>query len=170
MQLGYPRPATPGTLARNLRQLADRLEDEGDKALWRAQTYAARGYPTATIGADGGRTSTTNTSTERAALDPDPFAGIDERFTKQLVVLGAVTMRIHDVLDVIMTHADDHDPIPPGSGPCLVHQCQHICNPKKNSNDRLRAGLCPAHYKRLTRMDPRPERDWFITHIGVEFT
>lgn len=166
--MGYLRPATPATLARNLHQLANRLEDEGDKALWRAETYAARGYPHSTIGADGGRSSSTDTSTERAALTPTLFDDIDTRLVAQMVLAGTVANRIHDILDVVMTHASDDDPIKPGTGKCRVEACGHICR-HPDRGDRLQAKYCPACYRRWVRWG-RPDKATFERQSGPEFT
>jgi hypothetical protein len=164
--INHPRPAV---LARNLRQLADRLDDEGDRAMRQAPILAARGWPTTTNGTDGGRSSDPTSSTERAALKPGPFDGIDEQLAQQLNLTGHVVNRIHDSLDIILTHASDDDPIRPGSGPCRVDACHHICNPAKNQDDRLRSKYCPSCYKRYLRMG-KPDKTWFERVTGPSFT
>jgi hypothetical protein len=160
-------PPKPTVLARNLRQLADRLDDEGDRALYRAPILAARGWPASTNGTDGGRTADPTSSTERAALNPGPFDGIDYRMRAQMSNLWAGIVFLHATLDTVMTHASDDDPIPAGTGPCQVVGCEHVCNPRKNPNDRLKAGYCPKHWRRWLRQG-RPERGWFERYTETE--
>jgi hypothetical protein len=158
---------TPTVLARNLRQLADRLDDEGDKAVRRAAVLAARGWPVSVNGSEGGRSSDPTSSTERAALNPGPFDGIDYRMRTQLSNLGVSVILLHASLDLVMAHASDDDPIPAGTGSCQVVGCDHICNPRKNPNDRLKAGYCPKHWRRWLRQG-RPDRGWFERYTETE--
>jgi hypothetical protein len=162
--INHPRPAV---LARNLRQLADRLDDEGDRAIRQAPILAARGWPTSVNGSEGGRSSDPTSSTERAALKPGPFDDIDNRIARQLCYLWAGILHLHASLDTVMAHASDHDPVPPGTGPCAVDGCHHICQPRKNPNDRLRAGYCPKHHKRWLRLG-RPDRSWYERFTETE--
>jgi hypothetical protein len=158
---------TPQSLARNLRQLADRLDDEGDRALTRADIYAARGYGAATI--NGGIRGGDNTSsTERAALNPHPFVGIDDRYTAQRQALWAGTVILHSILDQLLTHADDSDPIPAGTGECV--RCGKMCRPTlKRPHDRRKAGFCPACHTAWVRAH-KPDRSWFIHSYLTEAT
>jgi hypothetical protein len=158
---------TPLVLARSLRQLADRLDDEGERAMRRAPILAARGWPVSVNGSEGGRSSDPTSSTERAALNPGPFDGIDYRMRTQLSNLAVSIVLLHASLDTVLTHASDDDPIPAGTGPCRVERCDHICNPRKNPNDRLKAGYCPKHWRRWLRMG-RPDRGWFERYIETE--
>jgi hypothetical protein len=154
-------------LARNLHQLAYRLEDQGDKAIRRAVILAARGWPVSTNGTDGGRSSDPTSSTERAALNPGPFDGIDYRMRTQMSNLMASIVFLHGTLDVVMAHASDDDPVPSGTGPCQVIACDHVCNPRKNPNDRIKAGYCPKHWRRWLRQG-RPDRGWFERYTETE--
>ena len=163
------RALTPSELARILRPLADRLDDEGDKAVRRAPILAARGYPASTNGSEGGRSSDPTSSTERAALNPDPrFDDIDGRLREHMRLCGAMAVMVHANLDVIMSQGTDEDYIRPGTGACQVEGCDHICNPEKNQNDRLKLGrFCPRCYKRWDRWG-RPDKDWFERHGMTE--
>lgn len=150
-----------------LRQLADRLADEGERAVCRAYEIAARGYPSSTNGSEGGRSSDPTSSTERAALNPSMFDDIDGRLKEHLRVCGWAARKVHDNLNVIMSHAPDDDPVPPGAGKCPVAGCGHNCNPRKKPDDRLRAGYCPKHYRRWCRLG-RPDRGMFERYIETE--
>lgn len=151
------RHPKPTIIARQLRRLADILDDEGDKATRRAAVLAARGYPTSTAG--GGRNGTADcSSTERAAglagddgpLTPPPYTGIDERLAKQLRVVWGSARGAEDTIHLINSKAADDDPIPVGTGMCI--RCDRFCRPsKKDPNDRLRLQLCPADYRAFKR-------------------
>jgi len=164
MAASTPRPET---IARLMRKLADRMDDQGDKVVRRAPILAARGWPTSTNGAEGGRSSDATSSTERSALNPGPFDGVDERLRNQLRVAFWVSMEIHASFDLIMAHASDDDPVPAGTGPCQVVGCDHVCNPRKNPNDRLRSGYCRRHYNRWIRLG-RPDRGLFERFTEAE--
>ncbi len=162
--MNHPLPAV---LARNLRQLADRLDDEGDHAIRRAPILAARGWPTNLNGTDGGPSSDATSSTERAALNPGPYDDIDNRLHRQLNLCGLTVRLIHSSLDTLQVHKCKDtdcmicaDTFPGGTGPCPVELCDHVCNPRKKPDDRLRAGYCPRHYRRWLRQG-RPDRGWY---------
>lgn len=153
-------PPTPTDLARNLRQLADRLDDEGDKAVRRAPVLAARGYPASTNGSEGGRSSDPTSSTERAALNPGMFDDIDGRLREHMRLCWYMAVKIHANLDVIMSHAPDDDPVPVGTGRCL--RCEKFCRPDdKRPHNRIRAGFCPA-CDTAWRRAGKPDRGIFI--------
>jgi hypothetical protein len=147
-------------LVRQLRQLADRLDDQGERAMVRAVVLAARGWPVSTNGTDGGRSSDPTSSTERAALNPGPFDGIDYRMRTQMSTLWTGIIFLHGSLDVVMAHAPDDDPVPVGTGRCL--RCDKFCRPdNKQPHNRIRAGFCPA-CDTAWRRAGKPERGWFI--------
>lgn len=151
-----------------LRQLVDRLDDQGDKAVRRAFELAARGYPASTNGNEGGRSSDSTSSTERAALNPSRFDDIDGRLSAHLRMCAYFAKLTHDNLNVIMSQGSDEDYVRPGTGKCQVEGCEHICNPEKNQHDRLKLGrFCPRCYKRWDRWG-RPDKDWFERHGTTE--
>jgi len=168
---GEPRPMirhpAPSVLAKNLRQVADRLDDQGNRAIRQAIVLAARGWPATTNGIDGGRTADPTSSTERAALNPGPYDDIDNRLARQLQAAWHCCLELHASIDMILAHANDDDPIPPGTGICAVEGCDHVCNPRKKPDDRLRSGYCPKHYKRWVRLG-RPERGSYIRFTETE--
>jgi hypothetical protein len=95
------------------------------------------------------------------------FDDIDGRLREHMRLCWYMAVKIHANLDVIMSHAPDDDEIPPGTGPCAVEGCDHVCNPRKKADDRLRAGFCPRHYKRWCRLG-KPDRGWFIRYTETE--
>ncbi|MGH8950187.1 MAG: hypothetical protein ACRDX9_02070 [Acidimicrobiia bacterium] len=148
---------TPAALARNLRQLADRLDDQGDRAIRQAAVLAARGWPKSVVG--DGRGGTTASSTEHAATHPGPYDDIDNRFARQLRLLWVTILHTHATLDTIMSQASDDDPVPPGTGRCL--RCDKFVRPDgKRPHNRIQAGYCPACYRKWVRLG-RPDRSTF---------
>lgn len=147
------RHPKPSIIAKQLRHLADTLDDEGDRAVLRASVLAARGYPSSTSGSGISTGRSDTSSTERAAglpgndkgLTPPPFAGLDEALAKQLRVLWATALRVAQTIADIHSHASDDDPIPAGTGYCKA--CDLFVRPSgKKPGFRLRAGLCPRDY------------------------
>jgi len=155
--VNHPKPAI---IARNLRQVADQLDDTGDKAIRIANLLAARGWPTSTTGTDGGRSSDHTSSTERAVINPGPYDDIDGRLARQLRLLWATTVHIQGTLVDILAQASDEDPVPPGTGTCL--RCQKFVRPdSRRPHNRIQAAFCPACYRRWVRLG-RPERSTYI--------
>ncbi len=147
------RHPAPSIIAKQLRHLADTLDDEGPRAITRAQVLASRGYPTSTggMGVNGGRSDTT--STERAAglpgndrgLTPPDYADIDDTLAKLLRVLWDAALRTENTIGSINSHASDDDPVPAGTGWCQA--CDLLVRPTAKKPDfRLRSGFCPADY------------------------
>jgi hypothetical protein len=154
------RHPQPPVLARNLRQLADQLDDTGPRAIRMAHLLAARGWPHSTTGTDGSRNSDQTSSTERSALQPGPFNDIDNRLTRQLHLLDSAARLTFATLNTILTCAVDDDPVPAGTGTCL--RCDKLVRPdNKRPHNRIRSGLCPACWKRWIRAG-RPDRSIFI--------
>ena len=161
---GEPRPMirhpAPSVLAKNLRQVADRLDDQGNRAIRQATVLAARGWPATTTGCDGSRSSDPTTSTERAALNPGPYDDIDNRLARQLLLAWHVCLELHASIDMILAHANDDDPIPPGTGHCL--RCERFCRPDDHKpHNRIVSAFCPACYHKWWRLG-KPERSTFI--------
>jgi hypothetical protein len=161
------RAPTPQELSRFLNQTADRLADEGERAVRRAPVLAARGYPPSTNGSEGGRSSNPTSSTERAALNPDPkFDDIDGRLREHMRLCWYMAVKIHANLDVIMAHASDDDPVPVGTGRCV--RCDKFCRPDdKHPHNRIRAGFCPACDTGWRRAG-KPDRGTYIRSYIAE--
>lgn len=153
------RHPQPSIIAKQLRHLADTLDDEGTRAIQRAAILAARGYPSSTAGTGVNGGGTSSTSTERAAgvdgdgkdndpklnLTPPMFAGLDERLAKLLRLTWSTALSVEEMIGDINSHADDSDPVPVGTGPCMA--CGLFCRPTgKRPGFRRRAGLCPADH------------------------
>ena len=156
MATAHPAPTV---IAKLLRQVADDLEQPrrrcahrgdctpacrrpmpaGDLALELTALLADRGWPTSTLGT-GVAGSSDDTSTERAALDPDRLAHLHARLTHRLRRIWADAVDIQGTLAEALAHADDADPIPAGRGHCLA--CTRFC--VGDGNDRLRGGWCHA--------------------------
>lgn len=158
-------------IAKQLRHLADTLDDEGAKAITRAAVLAARGYPTSTGGTGVNGSRSTTSSVERAAglpgnnhgLTPPPYAGIDERLAKLLRVIWDAAIRTDNTIAEINHHASDDDKIPAGTGHCDA--CDQFCRPTaRNPDFRLRSRLCPTHYhawRRWRQTNPGCTTDQF---------
>ena len=152
------RHPKPSIIARQLRHLADTLDDEGQRALDRAAVLAARGYPSSTSGSGVSTGRSDTSSTERAAgvpgndkgLTPPLFAGLDEKLAKQLRVVWATALQLAGTIADINSHAPDDDVLPAGTGWCKA--CDVFVRPTaKKPGFRLRAGLCPSDYHAMRR-------------------
>lgn len=161
-------------IAKQLRHLADTLDDEGPRAIDRAAVLSTRGFPASASGASvtfagGGSTSS---STERAAglvgddgpATPPKYAGLDERLAKLLRVVYVTCVQIEETVGRVNSHADDSDPVPAGTGPCIA--CGLFCRPTKDRPSfRRRERLCPADYtawRRYRTAYPDAQLDEFI--------
>lgn len=141
------RPA-PSVLADQLEALARTIRANGNRPRVMASLLASRGYPTATLG-NGAPSSDPTSSTERAALDPGYWVDIDVNLARAERLLWSTGVLVATYHSQILAQASDDDPIPAGTGPCILREiCEHICNPRKRPSDRLRRGLCPSHYNR----------------------
>jgi hypothetical protein len=145
----HPKPSTIADqldqVARHTTGLAHQIRAVAPQAIAQAAILAARGYPTSTLG-NGARTTSQNTSTERAALDPDTWAGVDDQLAALLrrawltsTQLDQVAAELSGLMVRILAHAGDDDPIPAGRGHCLA--CETFCI-GDGGNDRLRDGFC----------------------------
>jgi hypothetical protein len=157
----------PGKLARQLRQLAQVLDDHGERAVELAPVLAARGFPASTIGAPGGRGNAELTSTEAAADRPAPFDNVDRDLDRWLELAFRVSAHGQDLITRITAHAaldTEHQgraTASAGAGHCLA--CE-LWVPGTN-NDRLRAGFCNAcrvAFQRWRQTRPTGERAAFI--------
>ncbi len=154
----------PDVLADHLETVARHLRTGGTQAIQAAHTLAARGYPSSTLGT-GPRSTSDNTSTERAALNPDPWAGIDEHLARACLNAFRTTLNLDSFIARLLAHASDDDPIPAGRGHCQA--CETFCK-GDGTNDRLRSGLCHAcvmawHRWRVGQPAPALRSD-FIRH------
>lgn len=148
----------PTTVAAYLRRIADMLEEHGPTATERAAVLAARGWPTSVTG-DGRRSSNTSTSVERAVLNPDPFAGIDEQLAQHIRTIWKTATDIESDIVRILTHATTDDPTPPGTGSC--QRCGKFCRPTAQRPDnRIRSGWCPSCRRAWYRAN-KPDRFTF---------
>lgn len=175
---GLPRHPTPKVTAAHLRTVADALEDHGTTALRRARELAARGWPAGTLGT-GSRSADPTTSVERAlglaASDSDEdddevayrppddrWVDADRELARRWRAAFTAIARLHDYVADLVAHADDVDPIPAGTGECQA--CSTFCRPTKDHPDfRLKAGLCPRHYKAWRRSD-LVKSEWLVRH------
>lgn len=146
------RRPTPGTLADLLETVARTLRTKGHDATQLATQLAARGWPTTTLrtGPAGGNSDLDDdghrielTSVERAAANPGPWAGIDERGDE----LYRAAWRIATDLDAwhtqVLAHGSDDDPLPAGSGTCAA--CGDFVRADGNKpTHNIRGGLCGA--------------------------
>lgn len=163
--LGLATHATPRTIAGHLRDVAKLLDSDGILAVKAAEFLAARGWPKGTMGdGTGSRSTSTSTSVETAARadqeeqDPGHWDDIDRTLARLLRMLDLTSLHTQSVLTDLLAHADDVDELPAGHGECAC--CGRFCQPQKDSNDRLRSGLCDACRKAWDRAR-RPERtDW----------
>ncbi|MCI0635559.1 MAG: hypothetical protein L0206_16840 [Actinobacteria bacterium] len=150
-------------LASRLRNLASNLEAfphlDGYRDCGclrcRARTYAATGYPTRTLSDGAGRSSDSTSSTERAATETGLFADLDYRYAAALDTLDRALADAEGAVNRVMAHASDDDVVLAGTGPCVVTTCDHLCNPRKKPDDRLRGGLCPACHQAWLRYQRR---------------
>lgn len=144
------RHPSPMQLATHLRDLAKMLDMQGGLALDRASLLASRGYP-ASVGGNGPRSSDTTSSTERAALNTHPWDGIDERITNLMTTIQTNGIDLKGLLSNVLAHADDNDPLPPGTGYCACG-CEHYCSPRQNGDeDRLKNLLAPSCHRAFLR-------------------
>lgn len=159
---------SPEVLARQLRQLAQVLDDHGAAAVRMAPVLAARGFPASTLGAPGGRGSSELTSTEAAADRPAPFAGVDVDLARWLELAYRVAAHGQDLVTRITTHAgadavhEGRATASAGAGHCLA--CERWV--PGTHDDRIRAGFCIActmSYRRWrSRHDADGDRARFI--------
>lgn len=139
----------------------------------RANTYASTGYPSRTISDGGGRSSDSTSSTERAGTERGLFVDLDYRYATALDALDRALADAQGVAATVLAHSSDDDPIPSGQGACVVTTCEHLCRPRKDSNDRLRAGLCPACHQawlRYQRRNPGAVRAAFLAWRARELS
>ncbi len=161
--MSRPSHPHPDVLANHLETVARHLRTSGTQAIEAARTLAARGYPTTTLG-NGTRSTSDNTSTERAALNPDPWAGIDDTLAATVCHAWHTTLELDSLLTRLLAHAPDHDPIPAGRGHCQA--CETFCI-GDGQNDRLRDGFCHpcrSAWDRWRRGHPLGLRPDFIRH------
>jgi hypothetical protein len=145
-------------LVAQLRGVADLLDRDGARTLDFSHVLAARGWP-GSAGGGGSRSSGTSSRTERAALDPHPWVGVDERYMRELEVLARAGRAVEATIAAVLAHAPGDDPMPAGTGTC--RRCERFCRPTdRRPDDRIRSGYCPACYRRWLRQG-KPDRSGF---------
>lgn len=151
------RHPTPSVVADYLRRVADMLDEHGQAATERARLFAARGWP-ASVNGDG-RGGADSSSTERAALNPGPLAGLDESLATHIRLAWYAATQCEADMIRILTHASDDDPTPPGTGSC--ERCGEFCRPTAaRPHNRIRSGYCPT-CRRAWHRAGRPDRFTF---------
>jgi hypothetical protein len=158
------------SLVTQLRGLADLLDRHGARTVDLTRVLAARGWPGSTGGAgrgsSGAGSSGGGSRTERAALNPHRWVGLDERYAGQLELLRDAGLAVQATITSVLAHASDEDPVPAGTGHC--RRCEKLCRPTaERPSDRIRSGYCPACYKRWLRHG-RPDRSRFERSSGQE--
>lgn len=163
-RVGLPVHPPPRELASQVRGFLRLLESDGLRALTAAEHFAARGWPTGTLGDGGSRGNAELTSVESAVIGrtpkaedphrsteipPGPFDNADLKLAQLLRMLWQTTTSLQRHMVDLLAHAEDLDAIPVGRGECAC--CGKFCDPAKDSNDRLRSNLCNACRMALTR-------------------
>ena len=169
----------PKELAKQLRALANMLDNNGGHALELADALAARGYPSAT-GGSGSRSASTTTSVERAAgftndeeddendkrditRKPTRWDHANADLDRILNLLARTAHKTEAYLDDLFAHASDEDWLPAGSGNCIC--CGNFTRPDfKHPERRLRSGYCPpCHFAWLRwRQHNYPDRAAYV--------
>lgn len=117
----------------------------------RSDRLAARGWPASVTGDGSGvRSTSTSSPTERAAEWTDPFADANDRLAVYLTRMRTDLLAVLAIAAIVDSHASDNDVVPPGSGACQCG-CGHICNPRKDPEDRLKSKLAPSCHRRFVR-------------------
>ena len=155
--IGLPSHPSTRSIARTLRDVARLLDADGPKAETAARTLAARGFPTGTLGdGTGSRSTSSSTSTERAAhvddpqLRPGDYDGADQRLATLLRLAWQTCLTLQTTIPDLLAHAEDLDPVPVGTGFCEC--CGRFCRPSEDKpNERLRSGFCNACRMAWTR-------------------
>jgi hypothetical protein len=154
------RHPSPPTLVRYLRHMADVIDDQGQKAIDQAHLLSARGWPSSTSGAAVISSGNGSSSTERAALNPNPFDGLGDQLARELRAAWKALLDVEGTMARVMSHASDDDPIPVGTGHCL--RCETFCRPDdQRPHNRIRSGFCPA-CDTAWRRAGKPDRGEFI--------
>jgi hypothetical protein len=163
------QPPTRPVLIAELKSFIKTLEAAGAQAERMAPLLAARGWPTGTLGDGGSRSTSTDTSTERAADHRDRWADADEKLARlyvQLVSLtGAGSQFITNLAASAGTDAD-HE----GDGMAHTNTNGAWCLActrwvPGTAEDRIRSGFCNAcrvAWNRLASTDPHADRASFI--------
>jgi hypothetical protein len=150
-----PQPAELDRIATRTARLANLLRsDTVTDALRHARTHAeARGYPAATIGDGGSRSTEPTSSTERAALTHDPTLDHFERMVDALTTVDQATAELVSLLAQWAASAREQ----PERGPLAVY-CANMANGCENIlvPGDIRRGRCPRCAKHLARHG----RDW----------
>lgn len=154
----HPRPATIGTYVIDVGKiLRDEIRHEPCKTHCRcvectAHRLAQIGWHTTTTSDGRGGTRTIIvpdengdsdrvpvTGVEAAAIEVQPYAGIDDELARVLRVFWRSARMVEDKITRIRKHESDTEQLA-GLGDCVC--CGRFCNPRKDPNDRRRHGLC----------------------------
>lgn len=165
--IGLPRHQKPKVLAQYLRAVANRIEADGPHAIRVATILASRGFGSGTLGDGGSRSTDGTSSVERAAgVTSDTgarpkFADADRTLAASLRLIWQAGLSIESQLADLLSHGDDVDVLPPGTGNCEC--CEVFVRPTGERPDfRLRAGLCPACHKAYGRAGGPDRGAWII--------
>ncbi len=152
------RAPPPDRIADELEALAVTLRRHGRTALRRADDYAARGLPAATL-SDGRRGGDTTSSVERAATHPDRLDTQRTHLRLAMRLTWTATLRLHQLITSTLGHADPAAITranTAGTGHCAACT-RHVPG---TATDRLRAGYCHACHRAWLRAG-RPDRSAF---------
>jgi hypothetical protein len=163
-KMGLPSHPSPEDLCKALRDLSPTAIAS---AIRLAALIDARGWPTATLGDGGSRSTDGTSSTERAAILPPEWAPRSYALASFLHLLDKASRKLNEKVDWTLAHASDVDYVPAGTGNCLA--CEEFCSPVRNPNDRIVKGFCPKCYKAFLR-DHQPERGSWIHQRKKDLT
>lgn len=148
---------SPQRLATELRALADRLDTHGPEVTRRAPTYAARGFPSRTLGAGpddrpaptGDDTDVNLTTVESAATHRHVYADADVHWSQWRTEAWAVADKLTTLIDMIMACADPDAPRREAgvAGACAV--CRRTV--AGTETDPLKLDMCGTHYMAFYR-------------------
>jgi hypothetical protein len=168
--IGLPAHPPPKTMGNNLAETATVfLNGRLERAIKMAAALDSRGWPAATLGDGGSRSTDSTSSTERAGLEPS-HAPHSWTMATYLRVIHLATLGLESKVEWLHQHASDRDDIPGGTGNCEA--CETFCTPTRNPHNRLKAGLCPrcysAHRDARDEHDRRPNRqEWIVERRKV---
>lgn len=169
--MGLPRHPGTHSCAKSARDAAGRVDADGLRAIDMASALAARGYSASTLGDGGSRGTDDTSSTERHASatgEATRWFGVDVRLAQALQDWHRASVAVSGLVDELLRHAMDVDPVPSGTGECMG--CGRFCRPDRDKpGNRLRSGLCPTDYRAWLRAGQPPRAQW-VTERRRSFT